>query len=483
MWVNAVLFALLSVASCSPSRAETLIHRKPTPSLPQNFNPRTSIDNFSINAVLHIHRSLFKLKANVPQPDLIESFDVSKDQLHVSLKVKGAHFHDGQMLTAKVSVASIESSIKSRTPGFENLSPISGFSQFLAGKTEHLAGLKVNGERDFSIGLDVPAPKLLTALSEYRFAIIPDNGDGRIGLGPYKIESADQIHVVLTHAEPLSFGVPEKIEYIKADENAALAGFDSGQFHDLFAYTITKEKADKLTKNAHIARIYSPRIYFFAINPRKVITREARSALMKQINREQLIGECYPSNRVENSVVPAGFLGYSNGIRIEADQNRVSENLKLKIGVANGIGSDSCVLAQLRKQLGKTDLLAELLDTDTILQAWSRGQIDAFFAYIEADDTPEFFHLFNPNSSFNLGAPDDTQIEPMLKAYLKISKPELRHEQAVKLNAHIIRQKVILPIFSPETFLVYSNRYSRVQLGTKSVNFLAVSELRLNHAQ
>lgn len=133
-----------------------------------------------------------------PQPYLAESWEISEDELSVTLNlVKGAKFHDGEPITSEDVAFSIET-VKANHPFKSMFSPVESVET----PDEHTAILR----------LSKPHPALMLAMSSQLLSIIPKHiyGDGQdpkshprnstdvVGSGPFKlVEYKKGEHVIL----------------------------------------------------------------------------------------------------------------------------------------------------------------------------------------------------------------------------------------------------------------------------------------------
>lgn len=101
-------------------------------------------------------------------PQLASSIDVSEDgKRYVFTLRRGVRFHDGTTLHASDVKRSLERALHSKTPCpvpsfYEH---ISGYAEFHQGKTQHLSGVKVEGELVVSIALSEPDATFLHVMA------------------------------------------------------------------------------------------------------------------------------------------------------------------------------------------------------------------------------------------------------------------------------------------------------------------------------
>lgn len=457
-------------------------HIRPIPSLPENFNVYSTNDLFSMDVISKVHTTLFKLVDYTPMPELIEDFNVSEDQKIYTFILKNKKFHNGKLLNFGDVKYSLEQAIKNKVLGYKKLSLIKGFSDFENGKNKDLVGLTEGKSNNiFQIQLIEKSSSLIKTLTEFRFSIIPSDGDHKNGLGPYYIDRDTENEIVLKLNKDFNSNLPDQVIYKKATKENAINGFLKNEFHDLLAYPITYNDTKKI-KNAHIQLTHIPRVYLLAINPFSYPDKSERSFILNQINKTLLIEKCYPQNDMAFSVIPPGFPGFiPNQTPSENNVNflKFSKN-ELRIQIAKGVGNEECVFNFLNETFSHHyKVKLEIVDTDVMNKNWINNKIDAFFAYIEAGSTFDFFQCFNPNSVITLGNFNDKKIGGMISTYEMTYDLEKKYKIAQEISIHILNQKTVLPIFFPKQYLVYHRKYRKINVGISLLTFLDFNVFKL----
>ena len=171
-----------------------------------------------------------------PQPYLAESWEISADELSVTLNlVKGAKFHDGKPITSEDVAFSIDT-VKANHPFKSMFAPV----EEVETPNEHTAILR----------LSKPHPALMLAMSSQLLSIIPKhiygdgedpkshprNGDNVVGSGPFKfVEYKKDQHIILERNDDYFMeGLPhlDKIVMrVMKDGSARTIALESGELH------------------------------------------------------------------------------------------------------------------------------------------------------------------------------------------------------------------------------------------------------------
>lgn len=152
-------------------------------------------------------------------PDLARTFTVSPDGRVLTFELReGARFHDGTEVLARDVARSLERLLHPRTPspGASLYSSIRGFAEFRAGRADHLAGVRVLGERLLAVELSERDATFLPKLT-LGFAAPVCASAGAFagahgqaapcGAGPFRVASWEPEHGVRL-ARHEGYGVP-----------------------------------------------------------------------------------------------------------------------------------------------------------------------------------------------------------------------------------------------------------------------------------
>lgn len=474
MLYRIIFFIFLCIGSGN-LYAKTHIH--PVPTLPNDISSLTVTDVFGISVVYQIHETLFECQANLAKPNLIKDFSVSKDQKEYIFKLKDLSFHDGRILSSEDVKYTLELVIRKKLPGFEKLSYIQGYEQFVSGDRPEMTGIQIVDSKKFKINLVQPSPRFVMHLCEFRFSILSKDNDQNIGLGPFRLVSRGKDKIVLNRVEPQKNKINELI-YIERSKIQALKLLKDGLVDDLISYPILEKEALDLISTKNVQKVHIPRTYITAYNSATLKDKSFRNLLMNLFDKKKFLNECYEGNGPTDSMIPPGFLGFVDDFKgNSAEKFRGSFNSKkLNIGVAIGVGSESCVVKYLESIYGEYANVRQV-DTDTLLKGWTNKKFDVIFLYFESENTLDFFQYFKPNQAFNMGLQADRKIEQMIGTYNNSADPKILNKLAVDMSYHILNNKTVLPIFHPKQFFVYSKKYKRITFGVKSVSFVDFSEM------
>lgn len=467
----------------SSSHAYTHVH--PVPSLPVSVDLYKVFDVFSENLIAQLHATLFKQENNIPTKNLVESFEVGRDQLQYVITLKKLRFHNDQKLINRDVKTSLESAIRHRSPGFEKLSVLVGYNEFVRGINSDIKGIMLGGnDLVVILSLSRPCPLLTSHLTEFRFSIIPSNGDFRVGLGPYRLRTLTDAEVVIERVDSSRQNAPDLVIYKKAGKEEALIGFLNQQYHDLFSYPIDIEDAKKVGKNGKNMLIYTPRTYLLSLNPRMIIDKAQRSDIFNGVDISDLINHCYPNNELAHGVIPPGFLGHMNKPIKKTTAYSPPKSYKIKgpfrVAVANGVGNESCVVEKLTNFFKKNHAEVSVVETSDALDGWMENKIHAIFLYVESENTLDFFQFYNPSSNFTFGVLGDVEFQSLIDDYNIENNPIKRAQVARSISYHVHDLSTVLPFFHPKQFLIYSNRYENIDSSVKSTTFIEFGSMRLD---
>lgn len=167
----------------------------------RELDPHQTAGGHAVSTLYSMFETLYELdESGVPQPNIVESDDVSEDGLTVTMTLKeGLTFHDGSDLTADDVVFSID-----RARGADE----SLESTTSMGALSLVTDVRATDDRTVTITLSEPDPILRNTLSYFGGMIVPSDyieevgTDGfiehPIGSGPYKFDSSSPTEVKLS---------------------------------------------------------------------------------------------------------------------------------------------------------------------------------------------------------------------------------------------------------------------------------------------
>ncbi len=168
------------------------------------LDPPLAYDLGGYYGIANFYRGLFYYGLNTePQPDLLDSMDISDDGKHYQFKIKrGATFHNGREVSANDFKATWERAcskeLASWVQGF--LGSVQGHADFVNGNAGEIAGIKVIDNYTIELVLDHPDPTIPGVLGIPPFFVLPvkemqEAGERfrfTMGSGPWKLEEFDE---------------------------------------------------------------------------------------------------------------------------------------------------------------------------------------------------------------------------------------------------------------------------------------------------
>lgn len=475
-----ILSCLLLTAPCLAS-STPLTHIRPTPELPKVKDIALTEDIFSYSMHRQIQCTLFQMTLqSSPKAHLIESFHVSKNQLEYHFKIKpGLFLHDQQPIQSSMIKASLEASIDKKAINFE------GF--------RNISKIDIIDEHQFSLRLVRPDPNLIHKLTDLRFSI-RSLKDPLVGCGQYKVVKKDKSQWVLelhnkdkgTQSNRLK---PHRIIYKKTTYAEALEGFEKGTYDDLALFAVNGKDRARIAELGNVSQVIFPRTYMLALNS-KNLTKIQRSFIFSKIHRRKIISDCYPSQKITNSLVPPGFLGFSENALV-ASKPVAAELTKFDIAgvksnvvlVAIGVAEDQCVVGHLKSFLEPLGLVVKLGPVSVLTQKWDKGDLAGVFAYTEGESTFHYFGSFSPEINLSYGEHLDKKFSSLFKAYTDATTAESMNKSAQILSRHILSQKTVIPFFHEIGFFAYNRRYKHLGQIFTSPALMSISEFRMKDAQ
>ena len=454
-------------------------HVHPTPTIPDSIDLYSTTDVFTINLITQLHRKLFKSHNNSVVPDVVERFDVSSDGMNYKFILKKLKFHNGKVLTSYDVKHSLESLIKNHAVGHEKLKYIFGYKDYIDLITKDLVGIQILSENSFIIRLVRPVPNLLSYLTDFRLSITNRLANHSVGLGDYKLNKISQDEIELLLVADSKKNIPSKIYYQKSDFNNAIALFQNGEYHDLFSYPVDSKVVNSLPSNINSQKIYTPRTYLFVINSRRIDELEQRQAISNIISKNKLINSCYEGNDETVSLIPPGFFGYISKLNSKNGSNVEYVKDRLKISVSKGVNNEKCVSEYIVSVFSRLGIQADVIieDITSIMKKWENNSLDMYFAYFETDNTLDIFQVFHPESNFKIINTVNKGLVSMIESYNLITDPIEKQRKASMISNKILDLHVVLPLFHPEQYLVYDNKYSLLNLNYTSPTFIKFNKL------
>lgn len=471
---------LFSIVFCTVSFANELI--VPTPELPSTFDPVKSLDVYSNSAIRQIHRSLFKLSSSgEPVPDLIETFNLDSNGKSYSFTISKMIFSDGTVLSPTHIIKSLERALEYKVNGFQKFACIKGFKKFLSKQKPNLEGLQYTSATGFSISLDCKIPRLPYLLADLRYAIVRSDTYPQIGLGDFKIQENKNLNKNKIELNSINKNNHfSKIIYLKssiADSIDLLLDESKNVF--IYNYNFSPQQKSRMKDKVNLFEMRSWTNYFIAVNSGKVSNSIDRAQLLKSVDKEDLVNNCYPGENIDDNIFPYGFPGYIKGYQRKSekpDLNAKSYNRKITITIFNGVGQESCVKQYLEKKLGK-EFAIEIVATDKGISKWIQKRTDMIFFFLESElnlDVSQFFAL---DAEFFLGAKKDNRTFKLIEKLNASEDANGFRKLAVELQNSILDQNLILPLFIPKTQIAFSRHLMMPELGMIPPTYLMFRDI------
>jgi oligopeptide transport system substrate-binding protein len=179
-------------------------------SMPPTLDPAQSTDSTSAGYIVEIFSGLVTLDPDLQLvPDIAQSYEISQDgrtyRFHLRQNVR---FHNGRAVKASDVSYSLERSCSPSTGSpvaATYLGDIVGARDMLAGRADHLAGVKVVDDYTVDVQIDAPRASFLAKLSHPVAYVVDRNSIGSSdpvkaanGTGPFKLtEFKENDHITL----------------------------------------------------------------------------------------------------------------------------------------------------------------------------------------------------------------------------------------------------------------------------------------------
>lgn len=338
-------------------------------------------------------------------PDLCEEYIISPDGTKYTFILKeNLTWHDGEPLTTEDVVWSIETCLKVKeTNGYikKGLQEILGVEDFENERTEHIRGIKVNGN-DITITLKEDDASFLSSIGQ--LAILPkhclkdiaieefsqcDFWKKPIGSGPYKlVENVDNKEAVLV----VNYDYCGKIPVIKQIRYKVLEYPGT----DYFDFTITSDPVtiSRYSQDARYKVVKSNNLYYRYLifnldkrtgeNEKLLQNTNVRKALMMGIDKERIIKEIYKGSAL---AIDSGIPEYDSWY-IEKNKEDVGYNPKLAKRILEESGFEFDKTLVLTRY--SMDELSEQL-LEEIAECWRALGVKVDIIPIESDSTNKLF--------------------------------------------------------------------------------------------
>ena len=291
-------------------------------------------------------------------PAIAETWRPSEDGLTWTFHLrKGVKFHNGREVTADDFVYSLRRLLdpKSRYAAREVLARIAGASEFMAGRSIGVPGLRARDRYALEIRLTEPTPALIAALALVHTAVVPREaieavggkfGDQPVGTGPFRfVRRIKGKEIVLEANREYFAGRPylDRIEF-KIFQGAAhdkiLAEFEGGLLEDSL---LPAKEVARFVGHPTYQFVRRPllRLRLLGINTatKPLDNVKVRQALNYAIDQEALAREVHQDRYPPAfGILPPGVAGYDPKARFYSYNPAKARELLAQAGYPGGRG-------------------------------------------------------------------------------------------------------------------------------------------------
>ncbi|HIY08194.1 MAG TPA: hypothetical protein H9680_02525 [Firmicutes bacterium] len=425
-----------------------------------SLDPQTQNDGYSEEITKMLYNTLFKFDENAtPVPSLVESYEVSDDDLTWTFKLKeGVKFHNGKELTSADVVASFNRAIPDDS-GYIATSMIEPIESVEAVDTYTVA-----------IKTFEPYGPMLSLLSNYNTAIMDadyveqygrDLGtsvETINGTGPYKITdwSKDE-EIVLVKNDDYFDGAAQigTIHYLVIPEaSSRVIALENGEVDVI--YSVSAEDIPRLEETEGLtvmaAAGVGQRLFRFGCNDPIMSNTLVRQALVYAVDREAIRTALFDgvSEASTGPLAPVIFGSYDYGA-IEQDQDKARE-LLAQAGYPDGFDTKIVTTAHYAKGVELAEMLAaqfeeigvhaeiEVMEMSVLLPLWSGVTAEEFdqplfimgagTSMVDADGGYRGLYTTTPDgrNDRNYGFYSNEEVDRLVQAGMTETDPEQRKE-------------------------------------------------------
>ena len=487
----AIAFALLTACGGSDTtpKRSAIVDSRDTYD-PRSFDPALSTDVPTGRAVGYVFEGLTRFSPDAQvEPALASSWTVSDDGRIWRFTLRqNVKFHDGSAFTANHVVASFTRVLDPKTRGGRGwpLFPIQGATDFAAGKSNAISGLKIENDSTVVVTLTEPFaifPKLLAmpVASMVPSTVAPDFGEKPVGTGPWKLaewKHDDFVRFVRNDAywgtKPLQDTL---IARIIPEPSTAVAEFESGNVDILYipeAETRLWEQTDEKKVLLQAAPVL--RLWYVAMNTTRGPLKDVRvrRAINHAIDTRAILTQLLGGRgRLAAGIVPPALDG-SDTTRVPyAHDVAKAKQLLTDAGFPNGISvklwcsqdaTQSRVAQAIQGYLKEAGVTAELVQRESasMREAARKGDADLVLKdwYADYPDAENFLypllHSANAGVGGNVSFFRDASFDSVVTA-------SRRETDITKRTALYVRADSIAFAQAPMVFLLFYNELYAVQ--------------------
>lgn len=404
-----------------------------------------------------------------------------------------AAFGSGRAVRASDVISSLERVAKGGDTSLAalRLETVTGFRDFVAGTTAHLAGLSAPNARTVRIALDTPLSVLPAVLASPVFGVVDGTsldaattGDGELTdldlSGRWDVAAADDRTVSLERREGTD-GHLDGIDLRAFDDGeAAYDGFDHGEVD--WALVPVDRYGDAVDEHGddHFAPFHAELFYGLNVKSPALGNGELRKAIADAVDRDAIVEAVYPDLADPlATVVPAGVPGHDPERCGECgyDPDRAKEILSAAFpdGAVPTVHID---FDESPAQEAMAGVLADDLDAVGIptqlrprpLEDYKRfvvagGQELFSFGWIGGYASPDAYlaPLFSSSASDNLTGYGAASVDAALAAARATPDGGAAADQWAAAEAQVLADAIVVPIAQFRTQAVVADRVQAFQ--------------------
>ncbi len=454
-------------------RGGTLIMARPDE--PLTFDPFIPGDNGSIYAIEMVCDSLIEADDTGLglRPGLAESWEISKDELTYTFKIRDAKFSNGNPVTVDDVVFTLKT--------------LSDPAKYLAFVLKPVKAITAVDRQHVKIELSEPYGPLLSALSAYAAGIVhqktyeasPEKfGGAPMCAGPFSVESYERGSTVVLKAnpyywdngadgKPLPYLDTLELRYVP-ESNSRVLGLKNGDY-DLIT-TVAFNQAKSLEGDTNLLVDSTPifRLDYVYLNHQQkpLDNKDFRLALNYASNREAILKAVYFGyGEVPNSYMPKVNFHSDSVAQIPYDAAKAKELAQksgydgspITVMVDAGNAPSKQVATILQQNWEAAGIKSEIIEID-VGTAWTmttKGEYQAYVSYITSDinDTDE---LATIQADFTAGSQafftwyDNKDVQKMLTEARRSSDTTKRAELYEKVQEIVYNDGYSIPLnFAP----------------------------------
>lgn len=274
-------------------------------------------------------------------PELAERWEVSADHRAYTFHLRrGVRFHDGRPCGAADVRFTLENLIARTRGQFAEVRYIEGHEDFLAGRAEHVRGIRILDAHTLEVRLNAEFKFFLPFLAAEYTAVMPENFAGAseaefrwrpLGTGPYRFAGSEprevggrRYSVLRLERNPHYFAAAGNVEAIEFyASNTAITDAETGPFDLVFVSD--SEALPWSERSGMTVCNSSPSILnFLVLNPEEnewLRQRQVRQLISLAIDREELVREVFQNQALPaHSMMPFGLLGHNPYHRLDGSR-------------------------------------------------------------------------------------------------------------------------------------------------------------------